>query len=117
LDAFIDPEELPDDPDAGTWEPGPDPDGPEPSAEDLAGATEVFGGTDALRRLDRSNRLRLAKLVDRQTDYYRGWGNPAGARRASSGAIHPTPVQRPGTATPAIRSGPTRFRATIEAGP
>jgi hypothetical protein len=77
-DGWIDPEEFPDDPDAGTWELGPDPDGPEPSAEDLAEADEVFGGIVAQRHLDRCDRLRLAELVDRQTDRYRGWGNAVG---------------------------------------
>jgi hypothetical protein len=62
-DGWIDPEEFRDDPDAGTWELGPDPDGPEPSAEDLAEAAEVFGGIDAQRHLERSDRLTLAELV------------------------------------------------------
>jgi hypothetical protein len=51
--------------------------GPEPSAKDLAEAAEVFGGMDAQRHLDGSNRLKLADLVDRQTHFYRGWDNAA----------------------------------------
>jgi hypothetical protein len=72
LDGFIDPEEFPDDPDAGPWELGSDPDGPEPWAGDLAAAAEIFGGIDARRHLDRSDRLTVAELVDRRTDSYRG---------------------------------------------
>jgi hypothetical protein len=49
-----------------------------PSAEDPAGAAELFGGMGARSRPDRSDRLTLAELVDRQTDFYRGWGNAAG---------------------------------------
>jgi hypothetical protein len=51
-DGWIDPNEFPDDPDAGTWELGPDPDGPEPSAENLAEAAEVVGEVDARLVLD-----------------------------------------------------------------
>jgi hypothetical protein len=59
---WIDPEEFPDDRDAGTWELGPDPHNPEPSAENLAEAAAVFPGMDARRRLDRSDRLTPAEL-------------------------------------------------------
>jgi hypothetical protein len=77
-DGLIDPKESPDDSGAGTCELGPDPDGPEPSAEDLAKAAEVFGGMDAQRHLDRSDRLTLDQLIEHQIAFYESWGNEAG---------------------------------------
>jgi hypothetical protein len=80
----FDPAELEDfDADDGaTWELGPDPDGPRPTAQDLAEAAEVFGAMDAQRHLDRSDRLTLPELVDRQAEFYRRWANPVGAMLA-----------------------------------
>jgi hypothetical protein len=77
-DGWIDPAEFPDDPDAGTWELGPDPDGPHPTEEDLAEAAEVFGAMDAQRHLDRSDRLTLDALIEHQISAYESWGNDAG---------------------------------------
>jgi hypothetical protein len=77
-DGSIDRERWPDDPDAGTWELGPDPDGPEPSAADLAEAAEIFGGIDAQRHLDRSDRLTLEQLIEHQIAFYESWCNDAG---------------------------------------
>jgi hypothetical protein len=37
---------------------------------------------DARRHLDRPDRLTPAKLMDCQTNYYRGWGSPVGAMLA-----------------------------------
>jgi hypothetical protein len=74
----LDVEEFSVDPDAGTWELGPEPDGPEPSAEDLAEAAEIFEGMDAQRHLDRSDRLTLDQLIEHQIVFYESWGNEAG---------------------------------------
>jgi hypothetical protein len=68
---------LDDDPSA-TWELGPDPAGPQPTAEDLAEAMEMFGAMDAARHLDRSDRLTFDQLIERQIEFYESWKNDAG---------------------------------------
>jgi hypothetical protein len=77
-DGWIDPEDRSEGPDAGTWELGPGPDGPEPSAADLAEAEEIFGVLDAQRHLDRSGRLTVDQLIEHQIAFYESWGNEAG---------------------------------------
>jgi hypothetical protein len=99
LDGLIDPEDFLDDPDAGTWEPGPDPDAPEPPAGDLAGAAELFGGMDAGRHLDRSDRLTLAEVVDLQATFYRGWRTDAGNLIADTLADLAAAIKHTGAAT------------------
>jgi hypothetical protein len=55
-----------------------DPAGWEPTDADWAEVAELADGATARRFLDTGDRLTLAELADRQADFYRGWGNPAG---------------------------------------
>jgi hypothetical protein len=51
---------------------------PEPTDADWAEVGELADQAAAQRFLDRSDRLTLPELVDRQADAYRAWGNAAG---------------------------------------
>jgi hypothetical protein len=55
----------------------------EPTPEEWAEIEELRNESAARDFLDTGDRLTLAELVDRQTDFYRGWGNPAGAMLAA----------------------------------
>jgi hypothetical protein len=46
--------------------------------DDAAEAAEMFAEMDARQHLDLSQRLTLDQLIDRQIEFYEGWGNEAG---------------------------------------
>jgi hypothetical protein len=91
------------------WELGPDPDGPAPTAEDLADAAEIFGEMDAQRHLDRSDRLTLDDLIEHQIRFCEGWQNEAGKWFA----LHMTEllIKYPGAGSPTT---PAEAMARIE---
>ena len=67
-----------------TWELGPHINAEEPSAADLEELNAWTAETEARDFLDRSGTLPLAELIDRQANFYRGWGNPHGAMLAEA---------------------------------
>jgi hypothetical protein len=76
-DASWDPTEL--DPDGQPWAGEPEPTlAFEPIPEDDTDYREWQSESAAREHLDAGERLTLAELVDRQTDFYWSWGNPAG---------------------------------------
>lgn len=105
-DAEAPPELWPDDTDADVWtaDADPVPDGDddhllntaddwhapfavapyEPTEQDRIDSAEIFGAMEAQAHLDRSDRLTLAELADRQTDFYRSWGNATGTMFAEA---------------------------------
>ena len=54
------------------------PDEPPALDYDLAEAAEMFAEMDARQHLDLSQCLTLDQLIERQIEFYEGWGNEAG---------------------------------------
>jgi hypothetical protein len=66
------------------WLDGRDPEVYHPTPEDEAEAAEIFGAMDSRQHLDRSDRLTLAQLIERQVSFYAGWQTAAGTLLADT---------------------------------